>query len=95
MVPNIKTHYKTYIKDGVKYDRVERSLKYRLIRRNLENEVEAEYQRYVEYKKSYGCPEPWIGRCHIYWWIKKDILKEKYHIDWCSPAELNPRARFD
>ena len=36
-----------------------------------------------------------LGFCHIYWSAKKSILKEKYNIDWRSPAELNPAILFD
>lgn len=35
------------------------------------------------------------GLCRSIWREKKRILKEKYGIDWRSPAELNPRVRFD
>ena len=35
------------------------------------------------------------GWCHSYWACKKRILKEKYGIDWKSPAELNPGIKFD
>ena len=36
-----------------------------------------------------------LGYCHIYWSVKKHILKEKYNIDWRSPAEMNPGTCFD
>ncbi|MBQ4585894.1 MAG: hypothetical protein IJA82_06770 [Clostridia bacterium] len=36
-----------------------------------------------------------LGYCHLYWATKKRILKEKYGIDWKSPAELNPGVLFD
>ena len=36
-----------------------------------------------------------MGFCHIYWYEKKRILKEKYGIEWKSPALMNPRVRFD
>ena len=36
-----------------------------------------------------------LGFCHIYWSVKKRILKEKYNIDWRSPAERYPFIRFD
>ena len=41
--------YKTYTRQGIKYDRVELSLKYLLIRRKLEKEVEAELEELIEY----------------------------------------------
>jgi hypothetical protein len=35
------------------------------------------------------------GLCHLHWKTKKKILKEKYGIDWFTPAEMNPGCRFD
>lgn len=35
------------------------------------------------------------GYCHILWGCKKEILKEKFNIDWRSPAEMNPHCKFD
>ncbi|GEM_PF-965566 len=35
------------------------------------------------------------GYCHRYWSAKKRILRETYHIDWKSPAELNPGVCYD
>jgi hypothetical protein len=32
---------------------------------------------------------------HIYWGTKQRILKEKYGIDWNTPAEMNPSIYFD
>lgn len=94
-----KPNYKTYTRQGIKFDRVELSLKYLLIRRKLEKEVEAELEAFIEYLKSKGRPvrryQCGNGLCFTYWDIKKRILKEKYNIEWHSPAELNPRVRFD
>lgn len=35
------------------------------------------------------------GYCRFLWMEKKNILIQKYGIDWKSPAELNPGVRFD
>lgn len=35
------------------------------------------------------------GYCHLFWQTKKRILKEKFNIDWLTPAEKNPDIRFD
>ena len=35
------------------------------------------------------------GYCHRYWAAKKRILREKYNINWKSPAELNQGVFFD
>ncbi len=36
-----------------------------------------------------------MGYCHSFWPAKKRILKEKYNIDWQTPAEKNPLVMFD
>lgn len=36
-----------------------------------------------------------MGFCHWHWGTKKAILKEKYRIEWRTPAELNPQVAFD
>lgn len=94
-----KTQYKTYTKNGIKYDRIEHSIKYLLIRKRLEKEVEAKLEEFFEYLRSKGhhikrhrCR---YGFCFTYWFIKRRILKEKYNIEWHSPGELNSHVRFD
>lgn len=49
MIPR-KNPYKTYTRDGIKYDRVELSLKYLLIRRKLNKEVDAELNEFESYR---------------------------------------------
>jgi len=34
------------------------------------------------------------GMCHVYWAAKRQILRERFEIEWFSPAELND-VRFD
>ena len=36
-----------------------------------------------------------LGFCHVFWAEKKRILKEKYGIDWKTPAEQNPGLCID
>lgn len=36
-----------------------------------------------------------LGYCHRLWGRQKQILKEKYGIDWRSPAEMNPDIMYD
>ena len=36
-----------------------------------------------------------LGFCHIVWETKKRILKEKYGMEWKTPAEENPDTCFD
>ena len=35
------------------------------------------------------------GSCNIRWKLEKKLLKERYGIDWKSPADLNPEKKFD
>jgi hypothetical protein len=35
------------------------------------------------------------GFCHIFWAKKKEILKEKYGIEWKTPREMNPMNFYD
>lgn len=52
-------------------------------------DVEAEVNRRFE-----GIPRQ-MGLCFRIWSVKKEILKNKYGIDWSSPGEMNPRVIFD
>ena len=71
-------------RDIIRTDPVEKTLKYKKIRKELEKELS-------ELMKD----RTGIGSCHIYWAYKKRLLREKYGIDWRSPAELNPGTLFD
>jgi hypothetical protein len=46
-------------------------------------------------EKSDRGPQMPLGQCHVFWAIKKRILKEKYGIDWKTPKEMNPKTAFD
>nr|MDO8115629.1 hypothetical protein [Candidatus Sigynarchaeota archaeon] len=46
-------------------------------------------------KRSKRIKEGQLGYCHAFWGAKKRILREKYGIEWKSPAELNPYTKFD
>ena len=39
--------------------------------------------------------KPFRGSCHIIWRYEKRILKERYNIDWKTPAEEHPDILFD
>lgn len=39
--------------------------------------------------------KPFRGSCYIIWGYEKRILKERYNIDWKTPAEEHPEIRFD
>ena len=36
-----------------------------------------------------------LGACHSVWGMQKRILRERYGIDWKTPAEQNPDITFD
>lgn len=36
-----------------------------------------------------------MGFCFHYWNAKRELLKEKYGIEWRSPSQMNPRVMFD
>ncbi len=74
----------------IKLDTVELTPEYQRISDEMEKEVATEFEKYITTHRPRR-----TGKCHIYWKIKKRILKEKYGIEWQSPAELNPLAKFD
>lgn len=45
--------------------------------------------------KKYQVKKNVLGYCHSLWREQKRILKEKYNIDWKTPAEMNPNVTFD
>ena len=36
-----------------------------------------------------------MGFCFRYWSAKRELLKDKYDIEWRSPSQMNPRVMFD
>lgn len=69
----------------MRFDPGENTYEYKIIEKELEELIQ----------KKIGSKRRRFGYCHLYWATKKKILKEKYGIDWKSPAELNPRVKFD
>jgi hypothetical protein len=74
--------------DKEKRDPKERDPRYRHIIKVAEQEAEEEVAR------EYG-NKMFLGKCHMVWGIQKEILKNKYGIDWKDPAEMNPDIMFD
>jgi hypothetical protein len=35
------------------------------------------------------------GFCHQFWNTKQRILRDRYNVQWKSPADLNPQVRFE
>ena len=60
--------------------------------RVLTPEIEAEVDAKVRAKIGEGGH---MGYCHWFWSCKKEILREKYDIEWLSPAETNLGCMFD
>ena len=65
-------------------DPIENDPKYKEILASVDMEIELEL----------GESRP-LGYCHLFWSMKKQILKDRYGIDWKSPSELNPHIDFD
>ncbi len=75
-----------YVNGGELKDRVELTPEYK----RVEVEVDREVQKEVDDSGITG-----LGTCHLYWKIKKRILRERYGIDWRSPSEMNPWTIYD
>ena len=69
---------------GLRYDPIEDSEEYLATKDELEALIKAQ----IGDRKH-------IGYCYLYWGAKKQILKEKYGIEWRSPAKLNAGVYFD
>lgn len=65
-------------------DAVEYSDRYLLIEREMETLVRAETGE-----------GDWLGFCHTYWEVKKEVLWKKFGIEWQSPSDLHPRIIYD
>ena len=55
-------------------------------------EIEPELERLIREETGEG---GYFGYCHTYWRCKKQILKERYGIDWKSPSDRYPGVMFD
>lgn len=69
---------------GIKTDPIEYSDEYL--------KIELEVERLIRAEIGEG---DYMGFCYRYWWTKKNILKDKFGIDWKSPSDLNPEVNFD
>jgi hypothetical protein len=79
--------------DGLLYDPIEDDPKVRPL--FAEANVEATRQL-EEWRAKQGRPgKPQFGDVRYYWNAKKQFLKDKYGIDWRTPAEMNPNIAFD
>lgn len=55
-------------------------------------QIELELKRLIRSEIGEG---GYRGFCHKYWLTKKNILKDRFNIEWKSPADLNPQIWFD
>ena len=67
-------------------DPIEETNYFKKILPNVEKELEEQLKN-IDRRR--------LGWCHIYWKAKKELLKNKYGIDWKSPSEMNPDCEFD
>lgn len=72
--------------DGLRYDPIEDDPAVQPFLRAAEQEAREAPENQGER------PKGWV---HGFWRVKKRILKEKYGVDWQSPADMNPRVAFD
>ncbi len=70
---------------GLKKDPVEYTHKWEEIYYDLEDELNDRFESVPRHR----------GLCFRIWSVKREILEEKYGIDWHSPSQMNPRVRFD
>lgn len=63
--------------------------------KEIENEVDEKLIEQGLLKIENGKKIPVFGSCHTRWAIEKSILKERYNIDWLTPAERNPHIKYD
>lgn len=54
--------------------------------------IELEVERLIRKEIGEG---GYMGFCHKYWWTKKNLLKEKYGIEWKNPVDMNPDVDLD
>lgn len=63
-------------------DPIEKTAKFKMVEKEVTKEVE-------EILKRQGFYSNQMGYCHAFWPEFKRILKDKFNIDWKSPAEIS------
>jgi len=74
-------------RSGLNYDPVEDDPRYAEVFKTIDDEVKELLADHPQRGSE--------GFVNIYWRTKKNLLKQKYGIDWRSPGELNPHVIFD
>jgi hypothetical protein len=67
-------------------DPVERTAAYKRVVAEVDARVEAELA------PEFGGQ---LGYCHVFWARKQELLRAEYHIEWKTPAEMNPMTLYD
>ena len=52
--------------------------------------IEMDLLKIVNGKKEYA-----FGSVNVKWQIQKELMKERFNIDWKTPQEENPNINFD
>lgn len=79
--------------EGFRIDVKESDPRYRDIIKKADKEAEEVLRK--EWGANYEKSSKQLGYCYSIWGEKQKILKEKYNIDWKTPAEMNPDILFD
>lgn len=68
-------------------DPIEDDPRFRVILEAVDTEAEAELANDPDKDQH--------GFCFVFWAVKQRILREKYGIEWKTPAEMDPYTLFD
>jgi hypothetical protein len=80
-------------RDGLKHDPIESDPAFAPIIAEADREAQRQLD---EMRAKKGRPGvSWLGDVHFFYAVKKQFLKDKYGIDWQSPAETNPHVAID
>ncbi len=85
LIQSLKNEARSSYENSIKTDPIEREENFLSIRYELEKEID----QILLSQEDQDTPF-----CLRYWKEKKRVLKEKYSLDWKTPAELNPQINF-
>lgn len=72
-----------------------KSIKVKKALKEIEKDVDAELIKRGLLKIENGNKNYALGCCNVQWKIQKQLLKERYNIDWKTPQEEHPDWNFD
>jgi hypothetical protein len=85
--PEFQAIGKTQEETVIKHNPIEDDPRYKTVFEKIDTEVNEALKDHPMRGK--------FGFVHVFWVTKKAILKNKYGIEWRSPAEMNPHILFD